>query len=572
MPLEEGLRGQVKRGRFLSTVLVAAAAAACVAPAASASLVRYKVSDLGPGLAKNEFNAWERVRNGPPDRTASGYVIGNLHAGSTVDAWTETSITDHQGIHWIYGYAYGNLQHCGWVRVADIYHPSGAAPGSPSCPRGSNGEGHIYTTGSFMRACSPGSAYCKLYGGSYVQVNCTNCGTTSDAVIDYRHTNCTQPGQAWNNANPFQSSTTPHDPISTILPDGWLVGWRYVTRDGNYVQIQVKTSRMPSGWGGSNWVFVRRNCILLNDPPTAWINGHGIGSSNQLLGDVSADGRDDAVAFFNNGACTAYCGAWYVAPSSAEDFSNFYQAAYGHGVGSTNQFLADVNGDRGDDAIVYFQNTGSWYVAASHGTGFNNYYQAASGHGIGSSNRLMGDVNGDGRADAVAFFNNGSCTAYCGAWYVALSNGFSFNNYYQAAYGHGVGSTNQFLADVNGDGRDDAIVYFQSNGCWYVAPSNGSGFNNYYQGICGHGVGSDNRLMADVNGDGRDDAVVYFRNTGSWYVALSNGFNFNNYYLWRDGFGAGSDRQFLGDADGDGSADAVAYFAGTGSWYVWPAF
>jgi len=47
-----------------------------------------------------------------------------------------------------------------------------------------------------------------------------------------------------------------------------------------------------------------------------------------------------------------------------------------------------------------------------------------------------------------------------GNWYAALSNGAGFNAYSQWGAGHGVGSHNQFLADVNGDGRDDAVVVF----------------------------------------------------------------------------------------------------------------
>lgn len=33
----------------------------------------------------------------------------------------------------------------------------------------------------------------------------------------------------------------------------------------------------------------------------------------------------------------------------------------------------------------------------------------------------------------------------------------------------------QFLEDVNGDGKDDAVICFE-NGDWYVALSTGAGF------------------------------------------------------------------------------------------------
>jgi len=177
----------------------------------------------------------------------------------------------------------------------------------------------------------------------------------------------------------------------------------------------------------------------------------------------------------------------------------------------------------------------------------------------------LADLNGDGKADAVAYAPD------TGSWYAALSNGGSFNPGALWIAGHGIGSNNQFLADVNGDGKTDAIVYFGNTGTWYAALSNGGGFNNYSLWIAGHGIGSNNQFLADVNGDGKADAIVYFGNTGTWYAALSNGGGFNNYSQWIAGHGIGSANQLLGDANGDGKADATVYFgpsALTGNWYV----
>lgn len=179
--------------------------------------------------------------------------------------------------------------------------------------------------------------------------------------------------------------------------------------------------------------------------------------------------------------------------------------------------------------------------------------------GADASNWFIGDVNGDGKDDAVIFKSDGS-------WWVALSNGNGFSTPTQWITGHGVGSSKQFLADVNGDGKKDAVVYFASTGDWYVALSNGSGFNNYSLWISGHGVGSSNQLMGDVDGDGKEDAVVYFGSTGNWYVALSNGSGFNSYSQWASNLGAGTDKQFLGDLNGDKKEDAVCWISSTGVW------
>jgi hypothetical protein len=153
----------------------------------------------------------------------------------------------------------------------------------------------------------------------------------------------------------------------------------------------------------------------------------------------------------------------------------------GPAVGSTRQLLGDVNGDGLADAVEFFADSGSWYVSASDGEEFADDYRLwMSGHGVGSSNQFLADVNGDGMADAAVFFGAGSLA---GNWYVALSNGAAFGPYYALwGVGHGVGSTFQGLADVTGDGAADALVYFgggQLAGQWYAEVSLGGAFSGY---------------------------------------------------------------------------------------------
>jgi hypothetical protein len=198
--------------------------------------------------------------------------------------------------------------------------------------------------------------------------------------------------------------------------------------------------------------------------------------------------------------------------------------------------------------------------------GFTYYGHWRWGHGIGSNRQFLADVTGDGKEDAVVYFGN------TGSWYVAPSYGSGFANYGLWISGHGIGSWNQFLADVNGDHRADAIVYFGGGGDWYVSLSTGGGFTNYSHWRWGHGIGSSSQMVADVTGDGMADAVVYFGSNGYWYVAPSYGSGFANYGLWRWGHGIGSNRQFLADVTGDGRADAIVYFGNTGSWYVAPSW
>lgn len=196
-----------------------------------------------------------------------------------------------------------------------------------------------------------------------------------------------------------------------------------------------------------------------------------------------------------------------------------------------------------------------------------------TGFGATSANQFAADVNGDGKADAVTFAANG-------VWQSALSNGNGFSAPTTWIQGHGSGSQEQFLADVNGDSKADAVAYFNSDvdgdgwgGEWYVALSSGSSFLPWTQWKSGAGLNATQRALADVNGDGRADITAYFANDagGTWAVALAGTAGFGALSVWRTGFGSNTTKRFLSDATGDGKADALYYVANDGSWYITPS-
>ncbi len=218
----------------------------------------------------------------------------------------------------------------------------------------------------------------------------------------------------------------------------------------------------------------------------------------------------------------------------------------GHGAKSTKVMMGDVDDDGDDDFVSYFaenalttadgQKNAVWDVGESHrvpGVTFWNYVTWMWG-GYASANQFLADVNDDGKADAVTYSN--------GIWYVALSNGSKFDGYSQWVTGHGSGSHNQFLADVNDDNKADAVVVFTSGGLagkWYVALSNGSGFERYSQWITEHGAEMDLYTMGDVDGDGKADAIAYKKGTdatGTFYVARSTGSSFEKFAKWTSAF------------------------------------
>lgn len=253
----------------------------------------------------------------------------------------------------------------------------------------------------------------------------------------------------------------------------------------------------------------------------------------------------------------ATVGIWY---STWYISNGKYNWIDGHGVGSNNQFLKDVNGDGKDDAIVYFDNTGTWYVALSTGSSYSQYSQWISGHGVGSNQQLMADFTGDGMADALVLFNSS------GAAYVATSSGIGFNSYSQWINNFGTGADKIMAGDVNGDMKIDLIAYFASTGKWDVALSNGSSFDTPITWISGHGIGSGSQFLGDFNGDGKADALAVF-SSGDGYVALSNGNTFDGYSKWSTGTLTSTTAVMIGDINQDLRRDII-FYSSDGTWNV----
>ncbi len=291
-----------------------------------------------------------------------------------------------------------------------------------------------------------------------------------------------------------------------------------------------------------------------------WHTGHGSGSQQQFLADVNGDGKDDAVVYFSSMSS----GSWYVAISNGDGFNNYSTWKTGFGSGSLSQMLADVDGDGKADAITY-SSGGKWEVAYSSGSSFGTVSTWKTGHGDGSKTRFAADVNGDGKADAIAFFDT---SGFAGKWYVALSGGGT-SCWHQ---GHGSGSKTQLVGDVNGDGKADAIAFFDVSGYagnWYVALSSGSSFGGYSTWISGHGTGSTLQTLGDTNNDGKADAVIYIADGAKWYTALSTGSKFNSYSQWKAGVADNATNIWVGNPKGSSENAAVGFAAGV--WTMLPA-
>ena len=323
-----------------------------------------------------------------------------------------------------------------------------------------------------------------------------------------------------------------------------------------------------------------------------WNKNFGVGAQNKLVGDVNGDGKEDSAIYLNYNS-QHHRGAFHVSLSDGSKFTTQSEWLDRSTVdpSGAKTFLSDVNGDGKDDAIIYYDNknggVGVWEVALSTGTSFQQPTEWFRGYGLGQ-NYFVEDVNGDNKSDAVVFIDTGPAQ---GNWYVALSNGSGFNQPSHWVHSTGHTSNNQFLKDVTGDGKADAIAFWGS-GDWHVANSTGITFSQATVWKQNWGTGSTAQMVGDTNGDAKGDAVIYWQaievghggEQGAMYSATSTGsvFTGTTSSVWNAGHGnwihhnkvGPANNLFLADVDGDSKDESVAYHelhtnnTGAGKWKV----
>ena len=106
-----------------------------------------------------------------------------------------------------------------------------------------------------------------------------------------------------------------------------------------------------------------------------------------------------------------------------------------------------------------------------------------------------------------------------------------------------------FIGDMNGDGKQDFVVYRASNGMGYALSASGDIIKRNLP----WGDADDQRLVGDVDGDGKDDWVSVSPD-GIWKAIDEQG----NVILENVHWGTPGDQYFLGDVDGDGKTDLNA--------------
>lgn len=129
--------------------------------------------------------------------------------------------------------------------------------------------------------------------------------------------------------------------------------------------------------------------------------------------------------------------------------------------------------------------------------------------GWGTGNPVVsGDFDGNGRDDALVIFQSGSQWY----WHLGLSTGSRFEPRPNALVGWSGGSQT-LVGDFDGDLKDDVVVMLvdPSDGLWHwrLARSSGSSFVPHPNAQVGHGNGT-GACVKDYDADGRDEIVVQF--------------------------------------------------------------
>jgi hypothetical protein len=268
------------------------------------------------------------------------------------------------------------------------------------------------------------------------------------------------------------------------------------------------------------------------------------------VGDIDADGKlDIATANSAVDSVSVLLGEGNGGFAAREDYTT--------GEGPTFLALGDMDGDGRADIVTL--NSSAETVSVLRGTG-EGILAAKVDSPVAAlpASAALGDVNGDTKLDIVTtnsaseFYDNGTVNVMLGTGdgtFAAPVDSFA-----------GAHPTSLALGDLNGDGKLDVVVANQGAGdmvVWSVGVLLGNGDGTFAVSADASTDRAGWVALADLNGDGKLDLVMAFDSGPELRVMLGNG----------DGSFAASESYptwdyvrsiSFGDMDGDGQLDIVA--------------
>jgi hypothetical protein len=321
--------------------------------------------------------------------------------------------------------------------------------------------------------------------------------------------------------------------------------------------------------------------------------------STHLVGDFTADGRDDIASYHPSN------GTWWVSGRGETGFETARWGTFTPWTGWGPHLVGDFTGNGFDEVASYHPSNGTWWLSRPVGSvtpaeraarlEWANSLGARQREGTamvdqildevaefpvppndsfttglwgsyattrGWSDQLVGDFNGDGRDDIASFY------PASGSLWVNLSTGDGFEAERWGRFSPGTGWSNHVAGDFNGDGIDDVASYHGDNGTWWVSISTGDGFATSLWATFNPPNGWGSQLAGDFNGDGLSDIASFHSGNGTWWVSISDGTTFTTkrWATFNPTSGWGS--QLAGDFNGDGITDIANFHLGNSTWWV----
>ena len=254
-----------------------------------------------------------------------------------------------------------------------------------------------------------------------------------------------------------------------------------------------------------------------------------------------------------------------------------YRAVFTNSTGTANTTAAtltvraapvprtDLDGDHIGDLTVWRPGNGTWFTLTSK-SGYA--YASQTSHQWGSQSNgdvpMMGDIDGDSIADFVIWRST------TGTWFwLTSSSGYAPAQAGSKQWGSQSEGDVPMLADMDGDGKMDLVLWRASTGTWFWLTSS-SGYNYNASGVKqwgNQGLG-DVPKVGDVDGDGKGDLIVWRASSGTWFwLTSTSGYNYANSGSKQWGNQSAGDVPMIGDLDGDGRTELVVWRASSGTWF-----
>ena len=357
----------------------------------------------------------------------------------------------------------------------------------------------------------------------------------------------------------FNSSNKDTSPGGTV-PDGITAG--FASTLGSMAQPSALTvnGKATGVFTGSQAGGTAALTVTVDNQTVAESIAVGAPAQRRPVGgDLDGDGLPELIVW------RAPTGTWYWLPSSSGyNAANAASKQWGNQPLGDVPLLADIDGDGVSDLIVWRASTGTWYWLTSS-TGYD--YAAASSKQWGNQGLgdvpMLADIDGDGRADLVVW--RASTETF---YWLTSSTGYDYASAGSKAWSTQASGDVPKIGDFDGDGRADLAIWRSSTNTWsWVTSSTGYDDASSVSVQWGDHSLADVPFLTDLDGDGRADLLVWRASSGSWYW-LTSSTSYSYAFAGARTFDIQSpnDVPMLGDMDADGKGDLILWRANSGTW------